>query len=450
MTSPGPTQGSPILAGSLGKRERELLIEKLFRGANGSRTAAPQRSLEGVPNAAVLAVLQRQGAAARALLALRAPTSQGQFSRIGGAGSVHTGVASNAGAPTGVSRPTALAKAPSPQSAAGRAVSPSGSSGAGMAVAEVPCPEGISTVDGEKSGVWFSPVAGDQGTFVIQGCGFGGAPGEVYLSGVQYAVGNAREVMHLGVPTQPDRVSFQIPPNGWSDRRITAVIDPNAGGLLDTPDVTLVVKTAQGRTYQASGFTFYAAEVFHTLTFLPTAPSSASVQLEPGLEPNNVFVAPDVESPWNSPQGRRTILVSRLNLSGPLFVVAGPDTYTFHFAVNSRIHKPEDGFQLFLPNGPGNPPPPGSGEEPVQVFYPDYASLDAFCKGYGAQYTVMVSALSPVVYTSGTSFEVRSAPAYCIPKQDDIQPIDWSKVRATVAVYSLQIQLIGPRGVNPW
>src|SRR6185437_1184139 len=54
------------------------------------------------------------------------------------------------------------------------------------------CRSGIASVDGGANGIWFSPVAGEDGRFVIQGCGFGNAPGEVYLSGVQFDPAHAR------------------------------------------------------------------------------------------------------------------------------------------------------------------------------------------------------------------------------------------------------------------
>src|SRR6267154_2752658 len=106
------------------------------------------------------------------------------------------------------------------------------------------CMGGIASVDGQKSMIWFSPVSGPDGKFVIQGCEFGNTPGQVYLSGLHYVSasptgGSGRVVATL----VRDRVSFQITPDGWSDRQIIAQIDPNASGFYDTNNVTLVVKT---------------------------------------------------------------------------------------------------------------------------------------------------------------------------------------------------------------
>jgi hypothetical protein len=59
------------------------------------------------------------------------------------------------------------------------------------------CMNGIATVDGQKYGVVFAPVSGPEGTFVIQGCGFGTKAGEVYLGGMRYVPSAAQ------IPGQP-------------------------------------------------------------------------------------------------------------------------------------------------------------------------------------------------------------------------------------------------------
>jgi hypothetical protein len=144
------------------------------------------------------------------------------------------------------------------------------------------CMNGIATVDGQKSGVVFMPISGPEGTFVIQGCGFGTKAGEVYLSGLHYppSASNVRG----NILRFPDRLALQIAQNGftggqpgqgkwqlgWSDREIIAVIDPGAGGYLDTDNVSLVVKTASGQVYTAAGFRFFAAREQQKLASIPT------------------------------------------------------------------------------------------------------------------------------------------------------------------------------------
>jgi hypothetical protein len=144
------------------------------------------------------------------------------------------------------------------------------------------CMNGIATVDGQKFGVVFAPISGPEGTFVIQGCGFGTKPGEVYLSGLQYApsTSNARRNVLMGPARLPLRIAQNGFPGaqpgkgnwqlGWSDRQIIATMDPNATGYLDNERVALVVKTASGQTYTATGFRFFAAREQQKLTSIPT------------------------------------------------------------------------------------------------------------------------------------------------------------------------------------
>jgi hypothetical protein len=119
-------------------------------------------------------------------------------------------------------------------------------------------------------------------TFVIQGCGFGTKPGEVYLTGLRYtpSASNTRRslltpadrlplrIAQNGFPgVQPGKGNWQL---GWTDRQIIATIDPGASGYLDTDRVSLVVKTASSQTYTAAGFRFFAAREQQTLTSIPT------------------------------------------------------------------------------------------------------------------------------------------------------------------------------------
>jgi hypothetical protein len=173
------------------------------------------------------------------------------------------------------------------------------------------CRDGIATVDGAANGVWFSPAAGQDGQFVIQGCGFGNMPGEVYLSGLQFPKGrflpHGGGAINPGAPMFPDRVVFQIPANGWSDRQIVVQIDAHAGGLYDTDNVTLNVKTANGQVYQANGMNFLAAREDQLLKGLLLPPgctpkSTGAVCVPIGVHLAKVnsaagVVTPQAESP---------------------------------------------------------------------------------------------------------------------------------------------------------
>ena len=308
------------------------------------------------------------------------------------------------------------------------------------------CVGGIASVDGQKSGIWFSPVLGPDGTFVIQGCGFGNTSGQVYLSGLHYLsaspTGTSRGV--LSSPVFRDRVSFQIAPNGWSDRQIIAQIDPNAGGFYDTNNVTLVVKTATGQEYQAAGMNFLAAREDQMLQLLPKPPVCAQstgyscVPLGVSLTTVNANMAgpvqPEVESPSLALlQAGETIAVARESAVDQFPIPANPgrsfpggaDTYQFHFA---------QGFQLDPHNG-------------VQLRHssPD----DSFCQTVGGDPSK--DGNWSVNYTSTSSFQVFWEADGCWPNStmSSGKPLDVLNY-ASVSAYALEITVLGPRGVSPW
>ena len=174
-----------------------------------------------------------------------------------------------------------------PQSGPVRHQGPAGDRTPQPAAAKAPAPtkmcmNGIATVDGQKYGVMFAPVSGPEGTFVIQGCGFGTNAGEVYLSGLRYVPSGANprrtilmssdrlplRIAQNGFPgVQPGNGKWQL---GWSDRQIIVTIDPGASGYLDSDRVSLVVKAASGQVYTATGFRFYAAREQQKLTSIPS------------------------------------------------------------------------------------------------------------------------------------------------------------------------------------
>jgi hypothetical protein len=305
---------------------------------------------------------------------------------------------------------------------------------------------GIASVDGQKSGIWFSPVSGPDGTFVIQGCGFGNTSGEVYLSSLHYApaspTGAARGVLRS--PIFRDRVSFQIAPNGWSDRQIVAQIDPNAGGVYDTNNVTLVVKTSSGQQYQAAGMNFLAAREDQMLQLLPEPSVCAQstgyscVPVGVSLATVNAIVTGPVPNEVESPssallQPGETIAVARETAVDQFPIPANPgrsfpgstDTYQFHFA---------PGFQL----------DPHSG---VQLRH---SSPDAsYCQTVGG--VPSKSGNWSVSYTSTSSFQISWEADDCWPNSTMASGKSLDVLNyASVSAYALDITVLGPRGVSPW
>ena len=307
------------------------------------------------------------------------------------------------------------------------------------------CMNGIASVDGEKSGIQFSPVSGPDGKFVIQGCGFGNATGEVYLSGLHYSPASPTDSARRAMATAfRDEVSFQIVPNGWSDRQIVAQIDANAGGFYDTTNVTLVVKTGTGQQYQAAGMNFQAAREDQMLKLLPK-PSACAQATDYSCVPLGVSLAtvnadmsgpvrPEVESPSEALlQPGETVAVARETAVDQVPIPGNPgrsfpggtDTYQFHFA---------SGFQLDPHNG-------------VQLRH---ASPDtSYCQTVGG--VPSKSGSWSVNYTSTSSFQVSWEADDCWPSStmNSGKSLDVLNY-ASVSAYSLEITVLGPRGVSPW
>ncbi len=311
------------------------------------------------------------------------------------------------------------------------------------------CMAGIASVDGQKSGILFSPVPGTEGMFVIQGCGFGITPGEVFLTGPQYAPMLASTTRGLlGSATVRDRVSFQIAPNersdapnGWSDRQIVVQIDPNASGFYDAKNVTLMVKTAGGQQYQASGFNFSAAREAQVLASLlepqgctPQSAGPACVPIGVKLGSANSSVGPirpDVESPSMSLlDPGETIAIARETsrpsipsaANSPLTFAGGTDIYQFHFA---------PGFEL----------------DPHTAVQLRHATADSsYCQSVNGVYSKNGNWI--VNYTSTSSFQVSWEEEGCWPKAGTTTGnfLDY----ASVSAYELRITVLGPRGVSPW
>ncbi len=291
------------------------------------------------------------------------------------------------------------------------------------------CMNGIASVDGQQHGVVFAPISGPEGTFVIQGCGFGTKTGEVYLTGMQYApsASNPRRILmsadrlplriaQNGFPgAQPGKGNWQL---GWSDRQIIATIDPGASGFLDSDRVFLVVKTASGQTYTAGFFRFFAAREQQKLASIPTqaikpgssydtaghpltanilSPSAASMVL-PG---HTVAVVRDDNSA-TFPGGSDTLDLS--NSLGPGFQIMS--VQQFNAALTSA------GCQSI---------PPGGGH------FTTNGSWNVTTVGGGGYMILWQEQSCATQSTSGPTTSIGS-----------------------VSAYALDITVIGPRGVNPF
>ena len=306
------------------------------------------------------------------------------------------------------------------------------------------CRSGVATVDGGANEVWFSPVAGEDGRFVIQGCGFGNAPGEVYLSGVQFDPAHAKLIVqHLGSPNSPDRVYFQTPADEWSDRQIVAQIDPNASGLYDTNNVVLNVKTASGQVYQAPEMNFLAARADQLLSWIVPAQAgysgfatqtsfvsspTAAIHLAKVMDSSGSQMAPWFESPSSSTTWQNEtvdVIRAKLGESTPSKITfsGGTDTYELNLS---------PGFQL----------------DPQHGVRMNHTQIDvAQCQtSYNGGYTT--NGNWAVSYTSEKSFQISWQEQSCWPRAgaQELSPMDYGSVSA----YALQITVFGPRGVSPW
>ena len=307
------------------------------------------------------------------------------------------------------------------------------------------CVGGIASVDGQKSGIWFSPVlrarwhVRDPGLWIWEHV----RPGLFERPALRFSVADGRSRGVLSSPIFRDRVSFQIAPEGWSDRQVVAQIDSNAGGFYDTNNVTLVVKTATGQEYQATGMNFLAAREDQMLQLLPKPPVCAQstgyscVPLGVSLATVNANMAgpvqPEVESPSLALlQAGETIAVARESAIDQFPIPANPgrsfpggtDTYQFHFAA---------GFQLDPHNG-------------VQLRH---SSPDAsFCQTVGGEPSK--NGHWSVNYTSTSSFQVSWETDDCWPNSTMTSGKSLDVLNyASVSAYALEITVLGPRGVSP-
>jgi hypothetical protein len=147
-----------------------------------------------------------------------------------------------------------------------------GATGVGQVPHSLPClQDGISDVDGSKSGVWFQPG----NSFTIHGCGFGagGLAGEAYLTGVKR---QAAQSESYNRSKHPDWIRMLVPQGTWTDTQVQVIVDPNASGFYDAYfDATLLVIPSGKQPLSANGFSFQAAREEQTLPYLPLPTSSA-------------------------------------------------------------------------------------------------------------------------------------------------------------------------------
>jgi len=291
------------------------------------------------------------------------------------------------------------------------------------------CMNGIATVDGQKSGIVFMPIGGPEGTFVIQGCGFGTKPGEVYLSGLHYPPSSSNVRGNLVM--FPDRLPLKIAQNGftggqpgqgkwqlgWSDRQIIAVIDPDASGYLDTDNVSLVVKTSSGQVYTAAGFRFFAAREQQKLTSIPTK------AITPGSSYDTLGHATVVDI--LSPSAASLVLpghtVAVVRDDNSATFLGGADTLDLS---NSLA----PGFQVFS----------------VQQF--NAALTSAGCQSIppgGGHFTT--NGTWNVTKTGGDAYMISWQEQSCATQSTSGPNVSIGSVSA----YALDITVIGPRGVNP-
>ena len=218
-----------------------ILRKELVQAISQNAAVAPKIAStvdtgQGLSPAIVVAIRQ-QGIAAQSLMNNKSPIGPSQTTSASGTG----------GRAVPAQRGLVGSGAPSPAASSGVMVCVQG---------------GIWSISGHKTDavgdIWFTPSTGYgpyTNYYVVQGCGFDNQPGEVYLSNLRYPQ-NAKATTGRGLgvpvlPPHPDQLPLRIAPNnGWSDRQVVAYIDPNASGYYDTPQVLLVVKTADGHEYK--------------------------------------------------------------------------------------------------------------------------------------------------------------------------------------------------------
>ena len=134
------------------------------------------------------------------------------------------------------------------------------------------CLNGISAVDGAKSGAVFSPGY----SYKIEGCGFGTTPGQIYLTGIRNQNISNGSITQAPSSLHSDWVKLFVAPGQWSNSAIEAVVDPTTSGFYDSPNATLRIVTSDNQTLWSPGFRFFATRAPQTLASLPRTMYGAS------------------------------------------------------------------------------------------------------------------------------------------------------------------------------
>jgi hypothetical protein len=288
-------------------------------------------------------------------------------------------------------------------------------------------------VSGKKT-VAFTPVAGPDGTYVIQGCGFGTQPGRVYLSFLHYP----QKISPVSGPTQaipfrpnPDQLQFEIASGDWSERQIVVHIDPNASGYYDTDPVTLVVQIAGGQQYKSGGFipgvhySFVAARAAQLLPFSPYLVNAPYTFDSQGRQVP--FYVGSSAAPLFS--GNHTVVVVR-QVVGATFSNNLPDRVLVVPPEQGQYASAElmTGFQVFG----------------VQFYHADLPKVACIYVPPGnAQYTA--SGDWGVDDSQWGEYDVSWQEQSCTSTSAGAGGHTQS-----VSAYALDITVVGPRGVSPW
>jgi hypothetical protein len=157
---------------------------------------------------------------------------------------------------------------------------PSGSKTAEPQLSNAICPPGaqpvLRTVDGQKSGVIFTPQATyiqmaptnpTSSFYTIEGCHFGDVPGHVALTG----------------PFSKGKIDLAV--DTWTDSGIIVHVPADVSGEFDQDNVTLAL-TISGMPLQAPGFKFYAAR---DEVLLSSVPANQATLAGPKLRSNFPF-----------------------------------------------------------------------------------------------------------------------------------------------------------------
>jgi hypothetical protein len=247
---------------------QDALVQALRRGVQTSRGSSGTGALNGPQDfknsAAIMSAASaiRQGTFGDGSVL---PVRPGQTMSAPGTGSAPRTLGGAAGA-------SSAARVNSPTSGAKLGTGLNASS---FSKACAPGSLGIGNVDHQKPLYFiFSPLS-SLNPYRIGGCGFGDKPGQVWLTGVRNAHampvtagGNASQKFSY-VGQHPGWMKLNVYQNHWSNWSIDVNVDPNTSGYLHTENVTLLVITADGHQYTATGCVFNPVFVEQRLTSIP-------------------------------------------------------------------------------------------------------------------------------------------------------------------------------------